>query len=108
MAMRSSDGGANAAFNFALLRKEAAMPKLKVPSVTKPAKNQMTLQQFQRRPLHGQDAGSGAVGPSLTLHLGRLPVAVSPQKHNGLKPAPKSFSDIFGDSDDEVKLDFYL
>ena len=109
LAMRSWYGGANAAFNSALLNfREAAMPKLKVPSVPKPAKNQMTLQQFQRRPLHAAEAGSGAVSSNLSLHLGRLPVAVSSQKHNGLRPAPKGFSDLFGDSDDEVKLAFYF
>ncbi len=79
------------------------MPKLKVPTVTKPAKKQMTLLQFQRRPLHtpSPDKTGEACGTLMDQHPGRT---ISPKKQNGLKPISKGFSDAFGDSEDEVSV----
>lgn len=78
------------------------MPKLKVPTVTKPAMKQLTLHQFQRRPLHtpspekASEAGMEKPSPLLGRFSG------SPKKQNGLKRISKSFSDTFGVPEDEV------
>lgn len=83
------------------------MPKLKVPSATKPAKRQLTLL-LKRRPLHSSSPEkSSEATPQASFmekpgHLGRVPGAMSPKKQNGLKPSSKSFTDTFGVSDDEV------
>lgn len=86
------------------------MPKLKVPSTVKPAKKQLTLLQLERRPLHspGQERSPQAASMDKPvdhhqLAPGRLPPSLSPKKQNGLKPISKSFADVFGESDDEVR-----
>ncbi len=77
------------------------MPKLKVPSVVKPAKKQLDLYQLKRWTLH--------VNKSSVTESNRTPSSMeassllSPKKQNGLKPTPKSFLDTFGASDDEVR-----
>lgn len=79
-----------------------SMPKLKVPSVAKPAKKQLTLFQLKRRPLHPSSREKTPELVEKPLQVSRVPPGISPKKQNGLRPAPKGFSDSFGNSDDEV------
>ena len=71
------------------------MPKLKVPSTDKPGKSFSMTQQLKRRPLHSPDAASKS------RELASKITKPSPRRQNGLK-ANKTFSEAFGDSDDEV------
>ena len=85
------------------------MPKLKVPTTSKPVKKQLTLFELKRRSLHNSNAGKPPETNSVPLmektsqHIGLLPTVLSPKKQNGLKSISKSFADVFGDSDDEVR-----
>lgn len=78
------------------------MPKLKVPSDAKPAKKQLTLFQLKRRVLHSPSPEKAPQGSLMDKSAQRLPSTMSPKKQNGLKPISKSFTDVFGESDDEV------
>ena len=84
-----------------LAPQQLVMPKLKVPTAAKPTKKQLTLSQLKRRPLHSPS-------PEKTTQsekpVQRLPPTVSPKKQNGLKTATRSFTDVFGESDDEVSF----
>ena len=78
------------------------MPKLKVPTVAKPAKKQTTLQQYQWRPLHTPSPEKAGISPKSKSSplVGRL--SGSPRKHNGLKAMSKTFYEMFGESEGEV------
>ena len=79
---------------------QLVMPKLKVPTAAKPEKKQLTLQ-LKRRPLHSPSPEKTILNEKPAQ---RLPPTVSPKKQNGLKTTTRSFTDVFGESDDEVSF----